>query len=93
MRVPKSHRKQSRHDIALRAILAKFPIEQIQSTVYEHVLPLICLLPDKRLKEIAVRIILGILGGQTPVITEIARQISKDEGETWSGKNLVKDSS
>lgn len=30
------------------------------------------------------RIILGILGGQTPVITEIARQISKDEGETWS---------
>jgi len=71
-------------NIALRAILAKFPIEQIQTTVREHSLPLTCLLPDRRLKHVAERIILGILGGQTPVITEIARQISKDEGETWS---------
>jgi hypothetical protein len=47
-----------------------------------HILPLTCLLPDKRLKHVAERIILGILGGQTPVSTEIARQISKDEGET-----------
>ena len=71
-------------NIALQAILAKFPIAQIQTTVREHILPLICLLPDKRLGRIAELIILGILGGQTPVITEIARQSSKDEGETWA---------
>lgn len=71
-------------NIALRAILAKFPIEQIQTTVSEHIAPLTCFLPDKRLKHIAERIILGILGGQTPVISEIARQSSKDEGETWA---------
>ena len=71
-------------NIALRAILAKFPIEQIQTTVHEHISPLTCFLPDKRLKRVAERIILGILGGQTPVITEIARQSSKAEGETWS---------
>jgi len=71
-------------NIALGAILAKFPIEPIQLTVHEHLLPLTCFLPDKRLKHVAERIILGILGGQTPVITEIARQSSKDDGETWS---------
>ena len=71
-------------NIALQAILAKFPIEQIQATVREHIIPLICLLPDRRLGRIGERIILGILGGQTPVITEIARQCSKDEGETWA---------
>ena len=71
-------------NIALRALLAKFPIEQIQRTVHEHILPLTCSLPDQRLKRVAERIILGILGGQTPVITEIARQSSKAEGETWS---------
>lgn len=71
-------------NIAPRAILAKFPIEQIQLTIHEHLLPLTCFLPDKRLKRAAERIILGILGGQTPVVTEIARQSSKDEGETWS---------
>jgi hypothetical protein len=71
-------------NIALQAILAKFPLEHIQTTVHQHILPLTGLLPDKRLKEVAERIILGILGGQTPVITEMARQISKDEGATWA---------
>lgn len=71
-------------NIALSAILAKFPIEQIQTTVRGHILPLIRILPDKRLGQVAEEIILGILGGQTPVITEIARQSSKDKGETWA---------
>jgi hypothetical protein len=71
-------------NIALEAKLAKLPIEQIQNTVREYILPLTCFLPDQRLKRVAERIILGILGGQTPVITEIARQNSKDEGETWA---------
>ena len=71
-------------NIALHAILAKFPIAQIQTTVREHILPLICLMPDKRLGRIAELIIMGILGGQTPIITCIARESSKDEGETWA---------
>ena len=28
--------------------------------------------------------VLGILGGETPVITEIARQNSKEDGESWA---------
>ncbi len=71
-------------NIALETILAKFPIEEIETTIREHILPLTRLLPDKRLCRVAEAIILGILGGQTPVITEIARQSSKDEGETWA---------
>ena len=71
-------------NIALQAILAKFPIEQIQTTIHKHILPLICAMPDKRLGRIAELIILGILGGQTPVITCMARESSKDEGETWA---------
>jgi len=60
------------------------PIEQIENTVRQHIAPLISYLPDKRLGRVAELIILGILGGQTPVITEIARHSSKDEGETWA---------
>lgn len=48
-----------------------------------HILPLICLLPDKRLEAVVQRMILGILGGQTPVITGMARTNSKVEGESW----------
>jgi|GEM_PF-3550316 len=70
--------------IALSAILAKFPIEPIQTTIRNHIWLLLCSLPDKRLGRVAERLILGILGGQTPVITEIAQQSAKDEGETWA---------
>ena len=71
-------------NIAFQAILAKLPIEQIENTVRQHISPLISHLPDKRLGRVAELMILGILGGQTPVITEIARHSSKDEGETWA---------
>jgi hypothetical protein len=71
-------------NIAFQAILAKLPIEQIENTVRQHIAPLISQLPDKRLGRVAELMILGILGGQTPIITEIARHSSKDEGETWA---------
>ena len=70
-------------NIPLQTVIAKFPVEQIKTTIREHIKPLICFLPDKRLGRVAERIILGILGAQTPVITEIASHNSKDEGETW----------
>jgi len=71
-------------NIALQALFAKLPIEQIKATVQAHILPVSSHLPDKRLKRVAEAIILGILGGQTPVITAIARQSSKEAGGTWA---------
>ena len=69
--------------LPLETILAKLPIEKLKETIKAHVQPLTRLLPDKRLGEVVECIILGILGGQTPVITEMARTNSKAEGETW----------
>lgn len=48
-------------------------------------------MPDIRLGRIAELIILGIFGGQTPIITCMACQSSKDEGETWAvAKNIYR---
>lgn len=69
--------------ITLEAILAKLPIAKLTETIGVHILPLICLLPDKRLGVVVQYMILGILGGQTPVITGMARTNSKVEGESW----------
>ena len=71
-------------NIALRTIIAKLPIEQIEITIRDHIRPLTKVFPDKRLGQVAELLILGILGGQTPVITAIARQNSKEIGETWA---------
>src|SRR3990172_2311304 len=70
--------------LPLETILAKLPIGKLSETIEVHIRSLTRLLPDKRLGAVAQCIILGILGGQTPVITEMARTNSKADGETWS---------
>jgi hypothetical protein len=71
-------------NIALEAILAKLPIEQIKQSIQSHIQPLKEMLPDKRMGSVIEVILLGILGGQTPVITGIARQNSKEGGGSWA---------
>ena len=60
--------------ITLEIILGKLPIAQIEGTIHKHIQPLTKMLPDKRMGSVIEVIILGILGGQTPVITGMARQ-------------------
>ena len=71
-------------NIALEAILAKLPIEEVKTTIQEHIQAMEKKLPDKRLARVIEEMVLGILGGETPVITEIARQNNKSEGESWA---------
>ena len=71
-------------NIALDSISAKLPMEEITRTIWNHIRPRMNAMPDKRRRNVLVRMVLGILGGQTPVITEMARQSSKEEGETWA---------
>ena len=69
--------------LTLETILGKLPIGKLSETIEGYIRPLACLLPDKCLRAVVQCIILGILGGQAPVITEMARTNSKAEGETW----------
>lgn len=69
--------------IAPESHLAKLPITEIQETIRSHSQPLFEMLPDVRMKRVLENMLLGILGGQTPVITGMARQSGKAEGETW----------
>jgi hypothetical protein len=71
-------------NIALEAILAKLPIEEIKQTIHQHIGPIEKMLPDKRLERGIDDMILGILGGESPVVTEMARQNSKEAGESWA---------
>jgi len=69
--------------LSLETIFAKIPIAELNKTISTHVHPLVQLLPDKRLGAVVECIILGILGHQTPIITEMAGANSKEKGETW----------
>jgi hypothetical protein len=69
--------------LTLETILAKLPIGELKETIAAHILPLVRLLPDKRLGAVVECILLGILGSQTPVVTEMAGKNTKETGETW----------
>jgi hypothetical protein len=71
-------------NITFACLVAKLPIEQIRTTIRQYIEPLTRRLPDQRLRRVAEVILLGILGGQTPVITGMARHRAKDDGETWA---------
>jgi len=71
-------------NITLEAELAKLPIGEIKATIREHTRPLGKQLPDKRLVRVVEDMVLGILGSETPVITEIAGHNSKTDGESWA---------
>jgi len=71
-------------NIALENILAKLPMMEIERTLQSHTEPLMEMVPDQRMKKVLKNRLLGILGGQTPVITGMARQLWKEEGETWA---------
>jgi hypothetical protein len=76
-------------NIALEGILAKLPIEEIKTTIERHIQKMVKKLPDKRLGRVVAEMVLGILGGETVVITEIARQNRKEDGETWAAAKRI----
>src|SRR5512133_1243186 len=77
-------RSRARMNIALETSLAKLPIDALKGTIQAYIRPLAEQLPDKRLERVVEDMILGILGGETPVITAMARQNNKSDGESWA---------
>lgn len=57
----------------------RLPVAELMAAARAFVEPLLRLLPDKRLREVAVLMTLGILGGQSPVITQMARGVREGD--------------
>ena len=70
--------------IPLENLLDKLPMTQIQQTIHEHLQPLTERFPDQRLKKVAEEMVLGILGSETPILTQMARQNDRSKGEVWA---------
>ena len=71
-------------NIALENKYDKLPIVEIMKSIENHIHPFLGMLPDKRMKAVIAQMVLGILGGQTPLITGMARSNTKENGETWA---------
>lgn len=59
--------------IAHEAGIGDLPVAELEGAVRAFMEPVLKRLPDKRLRVVGVLMILGILGGQSPLITQMAR--------------------
>ena len=57
---------------------------QIQHTIHEHLQPMTERFPDQRLKKVAEEMVLGMLGSETPILTQRARHNDRSKGEVWA---------
>lgn len=67
--------------ITQEAGIGDVPVEELEAAVSAFIGPLLERLPEKRLREVGVLMLLGILGGQSPLITQMARGIR--DGSTY----------
>lgn len=70
--------------IAAHEVLAKLPQREVEQTITSFVRPVVQLLPDQRLREVVPVALRGIVAGETPIITAMARSISRQDASTWA---------
>ena len=70
--------------IAIKQVLAQLPIEEVEASLDEFLLPIMERLPDARLGKVVSLSVQGILGSESPVVLQMAQAIAASEGETWS---------
>ncbi|MFN2217412.1 MAG: hypothetical protein ACK2UA_02310 [Anaerolineae bacterium] len=64
-------------------VLDKLPVDELEAALEEFLEPVLMHLPEKRLRDVVQRIVQGILGSQSPLITQMARGVAREEKTIW----------
>ena len=67
--------------IARNETIDKLPLAEIKATLHAFMAPVLMQMPEKRWQVVAELAVQGILGGQSPLVTQIARGVER-EAET-----------
>jgi hypothetical protein len=64
-------------------VLDKLPVDELEAALEEFLEPVLMHLPEKRLRDVVQRIVQGILSSQSPLITQMARGVAREEKTIW----------
>ena len=76
-------------DIAVKEVLAKLPMKELETSLETYLKPMIERMPDKRLQEVIHMVIQGILGSESPVITQMAQTVARTKSGVWAAAKRV----
>ena len=62
----------------------KLPVSELRATLDRYLEPMLMHLPEKRLREVGKLAVQGILSGQSPLVTQMARGVRREGKTTWS---------
>jgi hypothetical protein len=61
----------------------KLPTMELTTTLETFVEPVLMHLPEKRLREVAKLAVQGVIGGQSPLVTQMARGVAREDETIW----------
>jgi hypothetical protein len=71
-------------DIAVKAVLDKLPVAELENSLHTFLTPMMNILPDKRLQQVVPLAVRGIIGSETPVVTQMAQTVARTESGVWA---------
>jgi hypothetical protein len=75
--------------LVIDEVLDKLPTDELDETLGEFVAPFSEVLPDERLRRVVPLAVRGIVAGETPVITAMARSVQRTESSTWAAAKRI----
>lgn len=76
-------------DITVKEVLAKLPGRELETSMRTFLRPIMEYLPDKRLQEVVPLAVQGILGSESPVVTQMAQSVARQESGVWAAAKRV----
>ena len=65
------------------SIIDKLPMAELTTTLEAFLEPVLICLPEKRLQKVGKLAVQGIIGGQSPLVTQMARGVVREEETIW----------
>ena len=76
-------------NIPLTEIFAKMPVQELEQTLNDFLVPITDLLPEERLRRVVPEAVRGILAQETPVIAAMAQSTPRQEMSCWAGAKRI----
>lgn len=75
--------------IAVSDMLDQLPLAEVQASLREYLAPMMEVLPDKRLGRVVPLAVQGILGSESPVVTQMAQTVARTESGVWPAAKRI----
>ena len=64
-------------------VIDKLPVAELSATLDLFLEPALMQLPEKRMQTIGKLAVQGVLGGQSPLVTQMARGVPREDETVW----------